>query len=129
MSPRILVVDDHRDCLDTLTALLSKLGCDVCGCSNGIDCLRSAIEFKPHCIILDLAMPDCDGFEVARQLRDSGLRLELVVLTGYGDDATRAKCREAGFDRFLLKPATLDQLRDLIAEVAETPATQPTIDV
>jgi two-component system, sensor histidine kinase len=110
---RILVVDDLRDAADSLALLLKLLGHDVCAVYDGPTALRTAASFRPDVVLLDLGLPGMDGYEVARRLRGQvGL---LVAATGFGQEEDRRRCREAGFDRFLLKPLDLDELRRVLA--------------
>jgi CheY-like chemotaxis protein len=87
---------------------------------NGPDTLRMAAEFRPRVVLLDLGLPDMDGCEVARQLRQtpSGKAAVLIALTGSGEDNTRERAREAGFDRHLLKPVEPEALIRLLATIA-----------
>jgi CheY-like chemotaxis protein len=69
----------------------------------------------PEVVLLDLGMPGMDGFEVARQVRNDGLGVLLVALTGWGQEEDRRRTRAAGFDHHLVKPADPAELRDLLA--------------
>ncbi len=120
---RALVVDDDQDTVRVMTRLLELLGCEATGCVDPTDCAKIAIRTRPHLIIVDIAMPGMDGYEVAAEVRRNGLTLGLLVaLTSYGDEACRERCKEAGFDEFLLKPATRDQLRALVESAAKVVA-------
>jgi CheY-like chemotaxis protein len=112
---RVLVVDDSRDCVHILGALLKTLGCAVTTCSVATECVHFARLYHPHLIFLDIAMPQKNGFDVARELRNAELPpFYLVALTGYDGRATEERCEEAAFDRHLLKPIHIDQLREAI---------------
>ena len=119
---RVLVVDDNVDAADSLALLLSMLGHEVRTAYDGPTALRTAPAFGPHVVLLDLGLPRMDGLEVARQMRQlDGLRDVLVIATtGHGREEDRRRCREAGFDDFLLKPLDLDELaRRLAAKPGE----------
>ncbi len=118
---RVLVVDDNRDAANSLGKLLTRLyGQDVRVVYDGQDALAAAAEFLPEVILLDIGLPDIDGYEVARSLRarDDSPRPLVVALTGWGQDTDRQRSREAGFDLHLVKPVDPDALRDLFAGLA-----------
>jgi PAS domain S-box-containing protein len=115
---RVVIIEDNQDTADSLSLLLGMVGHNVSVANSGPDGVRMATAQKPDVVLSDIGLPGCDGFEVARQLRKLpgfGNAL-LVALTGYGDDETRRKSREAGFDYHLTKPvdpkALLALLRD-----------------
>ncbi len=115
-SSRVLVVDDNREVADGLALLVEALGHEARTVYKGCDALAYARDFRPDIILLDLGMPEMDGFAVARALRSLpyGSRLTIVALTGYGDEATVAKSRSAGFDHHLLKPAGVHALQSIL---------------
>ncbi len=115
-SSRVLVVDDNQEVADGLALLVEALGHEARTVYKGCDALAYARDFRPDIILLDLGMPEMDGFAVARALRRQphGSRLTIVALTGYGDDATVAKSRAAGFDHHLLKPAGVHALQTIL---------------
>jgi CheY-like chemotaxis protein len=118
MQPRILVVDDLEDGLQMLGALLRQLGCRVLLCSDSDQCMHAASNFLPHVVLLDLAMPNHDGFEIATKLLNSDLpKFELIALSGYCDAETRERCERAGFHRFLAKPVGLEELQSLVSDM------------
>lgn len=116
-SLRILVADDNVDAADSLSALLAAGGHTVRTVYDGMQALEQAPSFGPDLAFLDIGMPGMDGYQTARALRAlpelKGLRL--VALTGWGAQEDRARSREAGFDRHLLKPAAPEQLAEILA--------------
>jgi CheY-like chemotaxis protein len=113
---RILIVDDNRDSADTLGALLGTLGATVSVVYDGRAALDALREFEPDVMILDIGMPEMDGYEVARQVRstpDQGHVL-LIALTGWGQEHDRETSRAAGFDHHMVKPPDLPALRALL---------------
>ena len=114
---RILVVDDVADTANSLAELLSLLGHQVRTVYDGHAALRSAQEFQPDVILLDLGLPGMDGFEVARQIRhDPALEgVMLVALTGYGQNEDRQQAEQAGFDRLFTKPVDMNALQAFLA--------------
>ena len=113
---RILIVDDNVDAANGLAELLRLRGHEVRLAYTGAAALEAVGPFLPHFILLDIVMPEMDGYEVARQLRQ---RPELddavvVALTGFVRDADRQLARDAGFDEQAAKPIDLDALAQLL---------------
>jgi CheY-like chemotaxis protein len=108
---RVLIVDDNDDSARSLAMLLALAGHEANVRSNGRDALVAVRELRPDVVLLDLGLPDMDGYDVCRALRDdpsaSGLRL--VAVSGRGDDS-RKRSEEAGFDAHLLKPVDQSEL-------------------
>jgi two-component system, chemotaxis family, CheB/CheR fusion protein len=120
---RILVVDDNRDAADSLTSLLRVWGHDARMVVDGAAALELATQFRPEIVLLDIAMPEMDGYEVARRLRavpafDGTV---LVAVTGFGRDEDRMRAAEAGFDRHATKPLGPNQLQDLLKPRSSRP--------
>jgi CheY-like chemotaxis protein len=116
---RVLVVDDNVDIADALASLLDIQGCEVRVAHGGEAGLELALRFRPRVIFLDIGLPGMDGYQVARKLRqtDWGKEIELIALTGYGQDSDRQQALDAGFDHHLVKPARLDQIRDILEKL------------
>jgi CheY-like chemotaxis protein len=116
---RVLVVDDDQDCADTTGDLLKALGCEVVVVVRGAEAAQHAAEFVPDLILLDLGMPNLNGFDVARIIRNSpvGRDVVMVAVTGYADELTRQRCRDGGFDRHLAKPVAVHQFKELLQEL------------
>jgi CheY-like chemotaxis protein len=106
---RVLVVDDNRDAANALAEALEHSGHHVRVAYDGATALRAAAEFRPRLALLDLGLPELDGYELARRLRASRSDdpLLLVAITGYGQDADRKRSAQAGFDRHLVKPVSV----------------------
>jgi CheY-like chemotaxis protein len=121
---RILLVDDNRDAADSLALLLGLEGHDVRVAYAGRPAIQVAHEFQPEIAVLDLGLPDLSGYDVARLLRqDPALgRIELIALTGWGQDEHRKRAIEAGFDHHLTKPVDLEQFARLLQATASRPA-------
>jgi PAS domain S-box-containing protein len=115
-SLRVLVVDDNRDVASSTAALLKLWGHEAHMLHNGNDVLTSALGLRPNVILLDIGLPEMDGFEVARRIRrEPGLdSVRLIAMTGYGQDRDRQLSREAGFDAHLIKPVQPDMLKTII---------------
>jgi len=122
---RILVVDDNEDAADTLAMLLELSGHEMLVEHGSRQALARALEARPNVCLLDLGLPDMDGAELARQLRARPETADamLVAVTGYGQEADRARTREAGFDHHLVKPIDLDRLQAVLGDYAASTAT------
>jgi signal transduction histidine kinase len=104
---RILVVDDNVDAATSLALMLSMTGNELQVAHGGQEALDKAAAFRPDVVLLDIGMPEMDGYETARRMRatDWGSVARLVALTGWGQDADRRRAFEAGFDNHIVKPA------------------------
>jgi len=109
-SPRVLLVDDEDNLRSMLEAALRHMGFDVTTATNGRDALAVVGTALPDIIVLDVMMPDLDGFEVCRRLRSDGVRTPVLFLTAR--DATEDKVRglTTGGDDYLVKPFSLEEL-------------------
>jgi CheY-like chemotaxis protein len=118
---RILVVDDNRDAADTLAVLLSLWGYDCRVNYDGASALQTARDYRPHCLLLDINMPNMDGYAVARQIRQQPElgSVKLVALTAYSDRMHTRRIREARFDHHVIKPANPDELQRLLTMMNE----------
>jgi PAS domain S-box-containing protein len=121
---RVLVVDDNVDAADSLVLRLQVDGHDARAAYGGAEALRCVGEFRPEVVVLDIGLPEMDGYEVARRLRASegGTALRLIALTGYGQPEDRARALAAGFDSHLVKPAGFDILKGLLGGDLPVPA-------
>jgi CheY-like chemotaxis protein len=117
---RVLVVDDCPDTRASLRLLLRLWGHDTREAGDGPSALRLAGEFRPQAVLLDLALPGLNGYEVARQLRLlEGLAGALLLATsGFGEVRDLEQSRAAGFDGHLLKPLDLGELERLLGAPA-----------
>ena len=115
---RVLIVDDNEDAAEALGTLIGLLGHEATVLHDGFEALDAAAARPPDLMLLDIGLPDMDGFEVARRLRSNpGLKdVRLIACTGYGRDEDVRKMSEAGFDRHLVKPVSAAQLEQLLAD-------------
>jgi two-component system, OmpR family, response regulator len=107
---RVLVVDDEESITDLVGTALRYVGFEVAVASSGRQALATAATFRPELIVLDIMLPDLDGFEVTRRLRADGLRVPVVFLTAR--DATEDKVAglTVGGDDYVTKPFSLEEL-------------------
>jgi CheY-like chemotaxis protein len=103
---RILVVDDRPDAADSLAILLGVLGHDVQVAYSGRCAVEKTAVTQFDVVLLDIAMPDLDGYSVAQRIRENSSSKESLVIavTGFADDAHRQRSEKAGFDDYLVKP-------------------------
>jgi CheY-like chemotaxis protein len=113
---RVLIADDNRDAGETLARLLRELDYEVRVATNGRSAYEIALEFQPQAGIFDLGMPGLTGYELARYVRLEpwGREAVLVALSGFADDADRAKADHAGFTYYRAKPAEFNDLSLLL---------------
>ncbi len=117
---RVMVVDDNVDAAQMLAALLEVQGHAVSVEYDARGALERAQREQPDVLLLDIGLPDMDGYELARRLRSQAgsAHATLVALTGYGQSQDRKEAEEAGFDHYLVKPADMDQVNEVLAEAA-----------
>ena len=112
----MLIVDDNADGADSLGLLLEMLGAKVRVVYSGQAALAALDAFQPAVVLLDVGMPELDGYEVARRIRArAGFHdLTIIAITGWGQAEDHLRSREAGFDAHLTKPPDLEQLKQLL---------------
>jgi DNA-binding response OmpR family regulator len=106
-SLRVLVVDDERDSVDTLTLLLNDEGHEVRGLTRGKEVLGAVAEFNPDAVLLDIAMPDTSGYELAKEIRRryGEVKPLLIAISGrYKQASDKMLGQIVGFDHYLTKP-------------------------
>ncbi|PKK34980.1 hypothetical protein BWI96_19310 [Siphonobacter sp. SORGH_AS_0500] len=112
----ILIVDDNSDSSFTLSVLLELKGYEVYTRDSGMAALEALDILKPEVILLDIGMPEMDGYETCRQIRQHprGPQTFIIAVSGYGQDSDKRKAREAGFDEHVTKPVDLEYLMQII---------------
>ena len=116
---RILVVDDYADALESMTLLLQTEGHEVETADCGMKALERAQIFQPHIVLLDIGLPDLNGYEVAKRLRllPQTKHVILIALSGYGQAEDLKKSKLAGFNHHLLKPMDYLKLSALLTSL------------
>lgn len=117
---RVLLIEDNEDAADSLRAALELHANTVAVARTGPDGIAAARAFKPDVVVCDIGLPAMSGYEVARAIRgDPELKkLSLVALTGYASPDDVERSREAGFDRHLAKPPSIEALERIVTELA-----------
>ncbi len=110
MRELILVIDDDEKILSLLKRSLSFEGYEVLTASNGTDGLKAMIDGDPALVILDVMMPQMDGWEVCRRIRAAGSLSPVIMLTAKDDVSDRVKGLDNGADDYLVKPFALEEL-------------------
>jgi CheY-like chemotaxis protein len=121
---RVLVVEDNPDALEAMRIILGSWGYEVATSDNVPLALEVMRSYAPDVIISDLAMPNVDGFALARAVRElttqlgRGERLALIAITGFASSVDRGRALAAGFDAYLTKPIDFENLKALLDRLA-----------
>lgn len=110
VAPRVLVVDDEENISFLVSSALKLEGYDVRTAATGTDALAEAERFGPDAVVLDVMLPDLDGFEVLRRLRTAGNDAPVLFLTARHSTADRVRGLTAGGDDYIVKPFALEEL-------------------
>jgi PAS domain S-box-containing protein len=109
---RVLIVDDNADAAESLAELLTLAGCQVQTAGNGAEAFQTVRSWKPAVIVLDIGLPDLDGFQITLELRSRPEMQEVLIiaLSGYGSAEYVERARVVGIDMYLTKPAPMEIL-------------------
>lgn len=107
---RLLVVDDEPNIRDLLASSLRFAGFDVTSAVDGVSAYRAVHEYKPDLIVLDVMLPDMDGFQLTRKLRDGGIQTPVLFLTALDDMQDKLEGLNAGGDDYVTKPFGLEEV-------------------
>jgi len=116
MHERVLVVDDDSDTANTLAKLIAMFGFEATAVFSGSQAISAAASQPPEMALIDLGMPDVDGYETAKRIRQQpgGTQVILVALTGWTRREDKQHAYECGFDLHVAKPLELDTLKGLL---------------
>ena len=120
--PKVLILDDDPSLTDLLSVILKEEGYEVMASNSPKDVLFLARQFLPDVLLLDIMMPELDGFDVCEFFkRDAQLKFtRIIILTARDDRESRVRCYKAGADLFLPKPFEVDELRQIVSNYAES---------
>ena len=121
-SLRVLVVDDNVDAVQSLGDLLKAYGHDVRTAHTGPTAVAAASDYNADVVLLDIGLPELDGYEVAKRIRQQPTHKNtvLVAMTGYGQESDRERSQAAGFNHHLVKPADFGKVLEILATVKAT---------
>ena len=117
----ILLVEDDADSRDALQFLLEHSGHRVSVAAGGQEAIALAASLTPDWAVIDIGLPDIDGYEAARRIRASAPSTRLLALTGYGRPEDRQRAFDAGFNAHVMKPVDPVHLAAIFAPTEETP--------
>ena len=117
---RILIVDDNVDSAESLAMLLKITGNQTHMAHDGLEAIEAVEKHRPEVVLLDIGLPDLNGLDVCRHVREQSWGRDIVViaLTGWGQEEDRRKSQEAGFNGHLVKPVDYDELLELLSSLA-----------
>jgi CheY-like chemotaxis protein len=117
---RILVADDNTDAAISLRLVLENAGHDVRTAANGHEAVQQVADFAPHVVFMDIGMPELDGVEATRLIRQqpNGEHMVIVALTGWGQLQDRDRTRAAGVNRHIVKPISPEEITEILALAA-----------
>lgn len=120
-SYRILVTDDNEDSAVSLSLMLEFMGHEVRTANDGLEAVQIAAEFKPEVILMDIGMPNLNGYDACRRIREHawGRDIYMIALTGWGQEEDRRLSLEAGFNRHLVKPVEPTAIEKILASFKE----------
>ncbi|MDZ7637010.1 MAG: response regulator [Bryobacterales bacterium] len=120
---RLLIVDDNRDAAELLAMIATQMGHEVRTAHDGAEAIEAGSAFLPDTILMDLGMPNMNGYEAATQIRKLpwGANVALIALTGWGQQSDRERSRDAGFDAHLVKPVEVAEVRRALETVRHRP--------
>ena len=119
MPSKVLLVDDEREFVQTLSERLVMRDMGPAVVYDGESALNLINEDEPDVMILDLKMPDIDGLEVLRKVKQTRPEIEVIILTGHGNEADRKRCMELGAFAYLQKPLDINVLSETIQKANE----------
>lgn len=121
MGKRVLLAEDEPNIVESLSFLLERAGFDIDVETDGRQALRAALADAPDVLVLDVMLPELDGYEILRQLRaDHRARtLPILMLTAKGQREDREMALECGADRFITKPFSNSEIVAVVRELAD----------
>jgi CheY-like chemotaxis protein len=115
----VLVVDDAAFSRRMLRKYLEAEGCNVLEAANGKQALEMVQQHQPDCVLTDLLMPDVDGFQLLKTIREQGWTMPIAIVTADIQDASRQRGIELGAAKFINKPAKEQEVRQAIRQLLQ----------
>ncbi len=124
MQKRILLAEDEPNIVESIRFVLTRAGYDVSVCNTGRKALHETLETTPDVVVLDVMLPEMDGFEVLRNLRADarGRLVPVLILTAKGQREDRDRALETGANMFISKPFANSELVDAVGQLAGSEA-------
>jgi DNA-binding NarL/FixJ family response regulator len=120
MSVRLLIADDHRMLREGLRRSMTEAGFDVVGeASDGVEAVSRTTELRPDVVLMDVTMPNCDGVEACRQIKETGSLSRVVMLTMHADQEVLANAIRAGATGYLTKDCSTREIAEAVRMAAE----------
>jgi CheY-like chemotaxis protein len=116
---RVLLVDDEREFVQTLSERLELRDMGSAVAYDGESALNVVAEDDPEVMIIDLKMPGIDGMEILKQVKTTRPEIEVIVLTGHGNEADRKRCMQLGAFAYMQKPVDIDELSQILKKAHE----------
>lgn len=124
--PRLLLVEDHILVRQSIRAFLEEAGFVVIGeAGNGVEALQLIRELHPEVVLLDIHLPEMNGIETARQIRQQWVDIRIIVLTAYNETVYQRALKAIGIHDFVLKTAEFSELLERIKNVMRMPLNAP----
>jgi CheY-like chemotaxis protein len=119
---RVLVIEDNAVAARTMRMFLTQTGHMVEVAHSGPDGIDAATRFQPDVVLCDIGLPGCDGYEVAKRIRDDDALegVYLIAISGYGQESDKRRAYDAGFDAYLVKPVNLTELEKMLSRAASS---------
>ena len=121
---RILIVDDEPSSLELLDVYLSEKGYGVACAINGRECIKKVVTFMPHVLILDIRLPDADGLDILKQLKETKNTPYVIIITAFHDMSTTIKAMKLGAFEYIPKPIDVDELEGAIERALDLSRTK-----
>jgi CheY-like chemotaxis protein len=120
-APLILVAEDNPSNLEVLTDYLESKGYHLANALNGREAIQKTLELKPDLILMDIQMPEMDGLQAIRRIRQeaSPASVPIIALTALAMPGDRERCLEAGANGYLVKPVHFKELLELMADLLQ----------
>lgn len=120
MAVRLLIADDHRMLREGLRRSMTEAGFDVVGeASDGVQAITATMELAPDVVLMDVTMPNCDGVEACRQIKENGCPSRVVMLTMHADQDVLANAIRAGASGYLTKDCSTREIAEAVRMAAE----------
>lgn len=118
---KVLIIDDSKFQRNIIKNILKEMELDTVEAGDGNEAMLAYKQVNPDCIILDLLMPDKDGFDVLADLKSEGSHIPIIVLSADIQETSRLKCEELGAFTFLNKPPKNEELKDAVKRALNSP--------